>query len=310
MRRGRNVIRLAAVLGALAVFTAGTTACEGLFGGVDGQAPVVHLADDKALLVEFPDPFAVAAYYCPQIMGAEACNYLCLAQLVTITCPLICPGFGEACNYLCPPMGLTDMCRYLNTPPPKEDLQFHFQLVFRIENPNQVPVPTTEILLGLHVFPDRTYGELASICTTLCEADAPDCPIPPSGACVYDVTDIDTIEEFLVAGVRGALFLAADLINGERLGEHLGLYTIPAGSDLDLKVRFSIGIDPMLELLRHSMDEFYEQAANTEPGGQIGFDIPYALAGRIWFNVPYLGRITVGFGPFGDAQQPLLWTVF
>lgn len=256
----------------LAAFSLTGTSCEGLFGGIDAQIPTVQLSENSALLVDPPDVVALAKYFCDR------------------TLPF--PG--------------NQTCFLLGPPPTKEQLQFRFQLVFQLDNPNQIPVPTTEILVGLHVYPAETFGELGGICTTLCEAGAANCPIPPEGACVHREQDLDSAEEFLQAAILGGLTLAAEAMNGEPVGQHLGLYTIPAGDSLELKVTFIIGIDPMLKLLGHTADQYVSKVVQT---GNADLDIPYAVAGRVWFDVPYLGRATVGFGPFGDAQGPLWWHV-
>lgn len=268
--QGRRTARARGLTVALLLAATLTSGCEALFAGVQGDVPVVQLSDDKALLVEPPDLYALGAYFCDQLLG----------------------------SLLCIPLG---------PPPRKEDLQFHFQLVFLLDNPNELPVPTTEIMVGLHLYPGQTFGELGKVCTTLCEAGATNCPIPPSGACVLREEDIDSVDEFLDNAVVGALELAADTLDGRPVEDHLGLYTIPAGGDLELKVTFSIGIDPMLRLLGETAEEYVEQLLSNQ---ETQLDIPYAVGGRVWFDVPYLGRITVGFGPFGDAAEPLWWRVF
>lgn len=255
------------------VFLALGAGCDQLLGtGLGAQVPTVQLSDSSALLVDPPDVLALAKYFCPDVLGSEGACLLALG-----------------------------------TPPTKEELQFRFQLVFQIDNPNQVPVPTTEILVGLHVYPGQTFGELGGVCTTLCEAGAADCPIPPEGACVHRAEDLDSAEEFLAAAVVGGLTLATEALNGQPVGGQLSRYTVPAGDSLELKVTLAIGIDPMLRLLGHTADAYVTQILET---GDAALDIPYAVAGRVWFNVPYLGRATVGFGPYGEEPEPLVWRVF
>ncbi len=259
---------------ALTLVALSLSSCEllGGFGGLDTVAPLVTVDENTAVLVDPPDAMAVASYYCREVLPAPS----------DLACALLGPR------------------------PRKEQLQFRFQLLFHLDNPNEIPVPTTEILVGLHVFPAQTFGELGAVCTTLCESGAADCPIPPDGACVERLSDIDTVEEFLVGAIQGGLILAAEAIGGQPVGQHLGLYTIPQGGRLDLKVTFAIGLDPMIKLLGYTAEEYVLSVVET---GEAGFDIPYAVAGRLWFNVPYLGRISVGFGPYGDAEQPLYWPV-
>jgi len=273
MRQGRGwdgarrLVLAAALLGVASV----GTSCDQLLGaGLETQIPTVQLSDSSALLVDPPDVMALAKYFCADVLGSIPC----LA---------------------------------LGPPPRKEELQFRFQLVFQIDNPNQIPVPTTEILVGLHVYPGETFGELGGLCTTLCEAGASDCPIPPEGACVHRVEDLDSAEEFLAAAVVGGLTLVTEAATGQPVGQGLERYTVPAGESLELKVTLGIGVDPMLKLLGHTADQYVTQIVDT---GSAQLDIPYTVAGRVWFNVPYLGRATVGFGPFGEEPEPLVWHVF
>ena len=246
--------------------------CELLGGALTGEVPVVELSENQALLVDPPDLLALGKYLCAKAL----------------------------------PFPASELCIALGPPPTKEELQFRLQLVFRIDNPNGFPVPTTELMVGLHVYPDQTFGELGAICVTFCEAGADNCPIPPEGACVHRAEDIDSVEEFIQAAVVGGIDLATDALGGQPIGERLGLYTVPSGGDLELKVTLAIGIDPMLKLLEHTAATYlYDLIENQSTK----LDIPYAVAGRLWFDIPYLGRVTVGFGPFGDAEQPLYWPV-
>jgi hypothetical protein len=271
MRQGQRR-RPAATIVLAAAFLALAPGCDQLLGsGFGTQVPTVQLSDSSALLVDPPDILALAKYFCPNVLGSAGACLLALGA-----------------------------------PPTKEELQFRFQLVFQIDNPNQIPVPTTEILVGLHVYPGQTFGELGGVCTTLCEAGARDCPIPPQGACVHRAEDLDSAEEFLAAAVVGGLTLVTEALNGQPVGGQLARYTVPAGESLELKVTLAIGIDPMLRLLGHTANTYVTKILET---GDAALDVPYAVAGRVWFNVPYLGRATVGFGPFGEPE-PLIWRVF
>lgn len=269
IRFTRGVVTLA-----LLATVAAAASCDVLWrgeGAPELAVPTLQLSEDAALLVDPPDLDALALYFCSRLVGST----------------------------LCLPFG---------PPPRKEELQFHFQLVFDIDNPNQIPIPTSEIQVGLHLWPDQTFGELGDVCITLCEAGAADCPIPPEGACYYSPTDIDTLEEFLVAAARGAVILLGEAINGEPIGQDLRVFSVPAGETIQLKVTLSIGIDPMLKLLEEAAPDVFEHVLFSSGDS---LDIPYAVAGRIWFNIPYLGRVTVGFGPYGAPPEPaLIWTVF
>jgi len=262
--------RIAALLLVVLSLTAG---CELLGGGALGipnaAMPTMALTENRAYLIDPPNLDALALYFCPSLLGHAACSF-----------------FGP--------------------PPRKEDLQFRFQLIFQIDNPNEFPVPTTEILVGLHIYPGETFGELGAVCATFCEVGARDCPIPPSGACVHEASDIDTAEEFLLGAAQGGMLLLMEAFTGQPVGQQLQLTTIPGGESLELKVTFAIGIDPMLALIQQAAPDVLTQVLNSNGSELI---IPYAVAGRVWFNIPYLGRVTLAFGPFGTATEPLTWRV-
>ncbi len=64
---------------------------------------------------------------------------------------------------------------------------------------------------------------------------------------------------------------------------------------VEARVRFDLGIDPMLSILgtvaEQSADELLE-------GRELTFDIPYGADGSLFFDVPVLGRFALGYGPF------------
>jgi hypothetical protein len=188
-------------------------------------------------------------------------------------------------------------------------MQFQFAVTFRILNPNQVPVPTTELLVALHLWPqlDLPNSHLAGICTTLCEPGTADCPIPLGEACVDRYDDVQDLTTLLAAAVRGALLLIMEAVNGQPVGGMWEAWTIPPSETVDLTFTFSIGIRPMLELIYAMVSS--DVLVDLLKGGAGGIDIPYAFAGKLWFQVPYLGRVAIGLGPFGTADQPLVWRV-
>lgn len=239
-------------------------------GGEPTFAPLVHLPDQEARLTQYPGLSALAKYSCQRLLGSG----LCLA-------------FGA--------------------PPSRESLEFRFQVVFRIENPNRVPVPATELLVALHLWPGEGFGEFGGVCTTLCKPGAAGCPIPAGLECSDQPTDVRDLETFLEAALRGAILLAWDLATGQDPQDRLAASTVAPGATLDLAFTFRIGIEPMLKLIQTAASDILVQVLQTG-GGEL--TIPYAVAGKLWFQVPYLGRVAVGIGPFGaPPDPPLTWKV-
>jgi hypothetical protein len=261
----------------IAAAAASLTGCEVLsiltgdvIAGDTAIAPVVQLADQEAHLTQYPSLSALAKYSCQKLLG---------------TLP----------------------CLVAGTPPSREELEFRFQVVFRIENPNRVPVPATELLVGLRLWPAETYGDIGAVCTTLCQPGAVGCPIPAGAECVDNPTDVRDLDTFLEAALRGAIGLAWDLANGQDPLDRLAASTVAPGATLDITFTFRIGIDPMLNLIQEAGSSVliqYLQNGNGE------LTIPYAVGGKLWFQVPYLGRVAVGIGPFGaPPDAPLVWKV-
>ncbi|HQC44677.1 MAG TPA: LEA type 2 family protein [Myxococcota bacterium] len=256
------------------------TSCElltNLIEGGDGAtwaAPLVDLPDAKAKLVAYPTVQQIGSWACDRYLGTLAC-------------------------------GLIPYYRHT----PLSQMQFQFSLTFQISNPNQLPVPTTELLVALHLWPnlDLPNSHLAGICTTLCEPGTADCPIPPGGACVDRYDDVSDLNTLLAAGIRGALILIMEAINGQPVGGQWEAWTIPPSETVDLTFTFSIGIEKLAQLIYAMITK--EVLVDLLRGGKDGFDIPYAIAGKLWFQVPYLGRVAIGIGPFGDADRPLHWHI-
>jgi hypothetical protein len=192
-------------------------------------------------------------------------------------------------------------------PPPKASMEFKFQVVFHIDNPNRVPLPATELLVGLHLFPSLDIGEIGGVCTTFCVPGEAGCPIPAGQECVDLATDVRDLDTFLAAALRGALGLAYDLASGVDPAERLAASTIPGSGTLDLTFTFRIGIDAMLALIKAQYQGLLTQVLQSGGGELV---IPYAVAGKLWFEVPYLGRVAIGVGPFGaPPDAPLTWRV-
>ncbi len=236
--------------------------------------PKVQMPDANARLVKYPGAQQLGSWACDKALGSMAC--------------------GLIPYYRTPILG---------------QMQFQFAVTFQIENPNQVPVPTTELLVALDLWPDRNMpnSHLAGICTTLCEPGTADCPIPAGQACVDRYDDVDDLSSLLRAALNAALLLAMEAINGREVGSMWEAWTIPPSQTVDLTFTFSIGIEEMLNLIYQMISSDVLVDLLRDDGG--GIEIPYAIAGKLWFQVPYLGRIAIGLGPYGTAADPLKWRI-
>lgn len=259
---------------ALAIGLPGCELLQSTLGGEviqsTGIPPVVGLNGQEARLTSYPSLTSIAKYYCNDLLG-----------------PVPCLAFGA--------------------PPSRESLEFKFAVVFHIANPNRVPLPATEILVGLHLWPSLGFGEIGGVCTTFCVPGEAGCPIPAGQECVDLATDVQDLETFLAAALRGVLGLAYDLASGVDPASRLAASTIPGSGTLDLTFTFRIGIDAMLAMIKAASQDLLVQVLQSGGGELV---IPYAVAGKLWFEVPYLGRVAIGVGPFGaPPDAPLTWRV-
>ena len=183
--------------------------------------------------------------------------------------------------------------------PPKKDLQFSFDIVFDLTNPNDNLVfPLVETLLGFRAFDTANLG---SLCVSFCDPEVEDCvpTFDAEGACeVKGSNDVQGPGD-LIPTVDDMLGLAQSIAEGEV--DNSDWRVIEAGQTLESHIQFDLGIDPFLQLA----DELIGQAADDFIAGKkVTLDIPYTAEGSLFFDVPELGRNAIGFGPFDD-----IWTI-
>jgi hypothetical protein len=213
------------------------------------------------------------------------------------------PSVGMLAAYYCPKISSDPIvqvsCRVVLGPQPaKSQLAFEFGIVLNMHNPNDVPVPTADVLLGLTLFDGADAEALGAICVSLCGTDNPDCDgTPRPGACQARQDDIFTVEDFVLA-IPG---LIADIASGQA-AEELRESTILAGGDISLDLGFILGIDQALSVFQKTAEAYVETELE---GGDGSLDIPVAVEGTVFFDLPVLGRLGVGFGPFQTSWEVL-----
>ncbi len=226
--------------------------------------PEVELAETT--LIAAPSVQQIAAYYCPELNPD--------------------PITATACSVAVGP------------PPAEHQMQFHFELRYSVNNPNEFPVPTTEILAAIDVFRGSDNVELGAVCTVLCNPGDVACTGEPGeNSCKSDEADIETIED-VENRIIDLLFLTIDAaINGEL--ENLAVRMIPAGAkNFEVRVRFSLGLNAMIDIMRHLVDQLVDDVLK---GNDLSFEIPFSVHGSLWFDLPILGRVALGYGPFDDV---------
>ncbi|MEZ4234782.1 MAG: hypothetical protein R3F59_01175 [Myxococcota bacterium] len=214
-----------------------------------------------------------------------------LARVDLVKNPSVDQLLGYGCDQLfgsltCGSVGLSA--------PPRKQLQFSFDLVFDLHNPNDsVPVPLVDLLLGFTVFDGANLG---AACLSFCDPNDEGCVATSLAvdACTGDAQTVDDPGD-LVPTIDDLFALAEDVAAGDL--ENTAWRTIPARSDLEAHVQFDLDIDTMLGL---ADDLLFAAVDDALSGRKVQLDIPYTADGTLFFDVPELGRKGVGFGPFAD----------
>jgi len=235
--------------------------CAFLDSVTKGGASTPTLAYQNAALLQSPSTTSLLSYFCPSSVGASICT---------------------------PLLGAT---------PAKQDLRFDFELSFRVDNPNTFDIPTLSMLLATTLFEnDPDVTELGAACVKFCDPGDPTCTgLGAEDACAAgDQKDIDSLDDFLV----GATDQLVNIANGDldaAYADNLGIRTIPAQGFKDLKVVFSLGIDPMTTVLGRVAGDYVTAYVS---GTKNQIDIPYNVRGTLWVDVPLnIGRVGLPFGP-------------
>jgi hypothetical protein len=232
-------------------------------GGQLGNVTPPRVAFLGASLAQAPSQARLAAFYCPEVVNVPLGG-----------AALLCQGlFGRR--------------------PAPADMTVSFDLRFRVDNPNQVPIPLASVLTAVTVFPAATNQRLGASCVRLCAPGQAGCLAGPDpAACRDSARDIRTMDDF--AGAAVGLLVAGGL--SAAAGEPLS-FTAPAlsaAAQLDVTVRFSFGPNELLQALRQLAVQSVDELKQGRP---VTFTIPYRLEGTVWFDVGSLGRIAVGYGP-------------
>ena len=76
---------------------------------------------------------------------------------------------------------------------------------------------------------------------------------------------------------------------------------IPAQDSLEAHIQFQFDVDTMLDLSENIFRDAGEDVLLDRP---VSVDIPYALDGSLFFDIPDLGRYAISFGPWEET-----WTI-
>ena len=176
------------------------------------------------------------------------------------------------------------------------DLGFQFGISIMLHNPNNVPVPALDVLLGLKLFQGQATEALGAICVSLCGAMEPSCNgAPKPGACSSSQKDIHNLDDF-TARIPS---LISDVLSGSAEQE-LRKSTIPASGDVQLNLSFDLGVTQALSVIQKVAQQFVTALLN---GDTPTLSVPVSAEGSVYFNLPVVGRLGVGYGPLTTAWQ-------
>jgi hypothetical protein len=225
-----------------------------------------------ASLVRAPSRRDLSAYYCPRL-GRER-------------------GLGVAGDVV---------CNQLFGPGPRPDqMALGFDMQFAVSNPNRVPLPLSEILTAITLFPGGGAQNLGAVCFRLCPPEDPACRggQDPS-SCRQAAGDIRTMSDFPAALAN--LLVAEGLSAANGQGVQFSAPKVLAGQSLDVVARFTLTPEALLPIFEQLARQ---SASQLSAGRELSFSIPYNLEGTVFANAGSLGRVAAGFGPMG-GEWPL-----
>lgn len=184
----------------------------------------------------------------------------------------------------------------LGSPPPTSALTFVFGVNIQIHNPNNIPVPALDILLALRLFDGQATEALGAICMSMCGSADPTCDgSPKPGACQSSQSDIRNLDDF-AARIPS---LIADIVTG-KAEQELRKSTIAAGGDVKLDLAFVLGLDQALRVFQKTALTYVMDMLS---GRNASLSVPVSAEGSVFFNLPVVGRLGVGYGPLKTTWQ-------
>jgi hypothetical protein len=186
----------------------------------------------------------------------------------------------------------------LGAPPPPDQLTFEFGTTITVKNPNNIPIPALEVLLGLKLFSGQATESVGAVCMSMCGSQDATCTgAPKPDGCTAGGPGIRNLNDF-VAAVPG---LIAGLASGAVQSE-LRKSQIAAGGDVSLNLNFALGVDQALRVLEKVVDQFLKAQLEGRGGA---LEIPVSGEGTVFVQLPALGKVGVGFGPLQTSWRLL-----
>jgi hypothetical protein len=244
-----------------------------LKSGALGSVSPPGITFQGAQLVRSPSRRQVSAFYCPRVARQQ---------------------IGFAADLLCGQL--------FGAAPSQQDMMLGFDLRFQVANPNKVPLPLSEILTAISLFPGQAQQNLGAVCFRLCAPGDTACQAGRDpNACQNAKGDIRTLGDF--PGALTNMLVAEGLAAAGGAPVKFEAPKVLAGSAIDVVTRFALSpetIIPILEQLAR------QSAGELKAGRELSFNVPYKLDGTIFADAGSLGRVAASFGPStGDWVLPV-----
>jgi hypothetical protein len=242
---------------------------EALVASAGGALTPPSVTFRGATLMRAPSRRELSAFYCPRLARERA-------------------GLAGAAGDL--------LCSQLFGPGPRpEQLALGFDLQFAVSNPNRVPLPLSEILTAITLFPGTGAQNLGAVCFRLCPPEDAACRGGQAAdGCRQGRGDIRTMADFPRAVAN--LLVAEGLAAAGGQGVHFSAPRVLAGSSLDVVARFTITPEALLPIFEQLARQ---SAGELRAGRELSFAVPYGLEGTVFAAAGSLGRVAAGFGPLG-----------
>ncbi|HEY0712473.1 MAG TPA: hypothetical protein VGF45_07355 [Polyangia bacterium] len=218
-------------------------------------------------LVRAPSQLDLSAYYCPRVVPGSG------------------SALGVAADFVC--------TRLFGKAPPAEQMQVGFDLRFDVANPNKIPLPLSEILTALTVFPGQSQQNLGAVCLSLCDPNDPSCIGGASNrGCEKAPGDVKSLADFPQAALNVLVAQGIGAAGGQPVG--FKLPKVVANANLPVTARLALTPQALLP----AMEELARRSINALKAGKpAAFEIPYKMEGTIFASGGSLGRVAAGFGP-------------
>ena len=261
---GRPAAAPMAVAAAAFLASIGCAQLEGLLGSGAITPPKVSF--HGAQLVSAPSRRDLSAFFCPKVVREKV-------------------GLGVGADILC--------AGFFGRVPSQQSMGIGFDLNFGVENPNRVPLPLSEILTAITLFPQASAQNLGAVCFRLCGPEDAACRAgQDAAACRNAKGDIRTLDDFPAALANMLITQGISAASGQTPAFHAP--KVLAGSALSVVARFTVAPEALLPIVQQLATQ---AAAELRSGKELTFGIPYKLEGTVFADAGSLGRVAAGFGP-------------